>query len=324
MNSNTKTTRRAPSVARGKPTDTSGKPKAKPRASASTRPVNEKGQASKPVGRGSPRSPKLTDLETLEGSQKLQKMLAQAGLGSRRDMEELIQSGRVTVNGKIAELGIRVGPDDMVRLDKRHIKLRFAGESTRILLYHKQEGEIVSRDDPEGRTAVFDKLPRIRGGKWNAVGRLDFNTSGLLIFTTSGELSNRLMHPRFEVERQYAVRIMGELTEEQMKLLRTGIQLEDGLARFDQLADQGGEGSNHWYHVVLREGRNREVRRMFESIGLTVSRLMRVRFGIINMPPRLKRGQWLELEPKQVAQVLKWADALLPQHFTPSVSPDSE
>ena len=331
MNSNSKNTRRSPAQGRAKPAESAEKPRSragskpaakpgpKPRGSASTRPVSERGQASKPE-RASERTAKPAESVSAEGKQKLQKMLAQAGLGSRRDMEELIQAGRVTINGKIAELGVRVGPEDVVRLDKRPVKLRFAGESTRILLYHKQEGEIVSRDDPEGRTEVFEKLPRIRGGKWNAVGRLDFNTSGLLIFTTSGELSNRLMHPRFEVERQYAVRILGELTEEQMKLLRTGIELEDGFAKFDQLADQGGEGSNHWYHVVLREGRNREVRRMFEAIGLTVSRLMRVRFGIINMPPRLKRGQFLELEPKQVAQVLKWADTLVPQHHKGSES----
>jgi len=243
-------------------------------------------------------------------------MLAQSGVGSRREMEEIIKAGRVTVNGKVADIGQRVGPEDVVRVDKRPVKLRFGEESTRVLLYHKQEGEIVSRDDPEGRADVFEKLPRIRGGKWTSVGRLDFNTSGLLIFTTSGELANRLMHPKFEVERQYAVRILGELTEDQIKLLKNGIELEDGLAKFDELADQGGEGSNHWYHVVLKEGRNREVRRMFESIGLTVSRLMRVRFGIINMPPRLKRGQFLELEPKQVAQVMKWADSLVPHYDT--------
>ena len=240
-------------------------------------------------------------------SEKLHKMLAQAGLGSRREMEELIASGQVTVNGQVAEVGTRVSEGDQVRVGRRLIHLKFGGKLPHILLYHKPEGEIVSRDDPEKRASVFDKLPQLRSSKWIAVGRLDFNTSGLLIFTTSGELANHLMHPRFEVEREYAVRILGELTKEQMQQLTTGIQLEDGPAKFDLLQDQGGEGANHWYRVVLKEGRNREVRRMFEALGLTVSRLMRVRFGVVALPPRLKRGQWMELEPEQVAKVLEWA-----------------
>jgi 23S rRNA pseudouridine2605 synthase len=238
---------------------------------------------------------------------KLQKMLAQAGLGSRRDMEEMIAAGRVTINGVVAEIGARVGPDDVVRVDKRPIKLQYDTQKLRVLLYHKPEGEIVSRDDPEKRASVFDKLPPIRGAKWTAIGRLDFNTSGLLIFTTSGDMANRMMHPSFEVEREYAVRIMGTLTDEQIIALKQGIELEDGVARFDSLVDQGGEGSNHWYYVVLREGRNREVRRMFEALGLTVSRLIRVRFGIVGLPPRLKRSHWVELEAEDVAKMLTWA-----------------
>jgi 23S rRNA pseudouridine2605 synthase len=238
---------------------------------------------------------------------KLQKMLAQAGLGSRRDMEEMIAAGRVTINGVVAEIGARVGPDDVVRVDKRPIKLQYDAQKLRVLLYHKPEGEIVSRDDPEKRASVFDKLPPIKGAKWTAIGRLDFNTSGLLIFTTSGDMANRMMHPSFEVEREYAVRIMGTLTDEQIIALKQGIELEDGVARFDSLVDQGGEGSNHWYYVVLREGRNREVRRMFEALGLTVSRLIRVRFGIVSLPSRLKRGHWLELEAEDVAKMLTWA-----------------
>ncbi len=177
----------------------------------------------------------------------------------------------------------------------------------RILLYHKQEGEIVSRDDPEKRTTVFDKLPKLRGQKWTAIGRLDFNTSGLLIFTTSGELANRLMHPRFEVEREYAVRVQGKLSEAQMEqMLGVGIDLEDGRVIFDKLLDEGGEGFNHWYRVMLKEGRNRIVRRTFEALGLTVSRLIRVRFGLINLPPRLKRGMTAELGEGEVSQVLEW------------------
>ncbi|MHB1592005.1 MAG: 23S rRNA pseudouridine(2605) synthase RluB [Sulfuricella sp.] len=257
-------------------------------------------------------------------TQKLQKILAQAGLGSRRDMEELIKSGRVTVNGQVAELGARIGDEDMVRVDRKNVRVRPAGRMPRIMLYHKPEGEIVSRDDPEGRPSVFDRLPQMRTSKWIAIGRLDFNTSGLLIFTTSGELANHLMHPRFEVEREYAVRTLGKLTPEQMEQLTAGIELEDGTANFDTISDQGGEGINHWYRVILHEGRNREVRRMFEAIGLTVSRLMRVRFGVINLPPRLKRGQTMELEPTQVGQILKWAGIEAPSIADKQSRPDEE
>ena len=239
---------------------------------------------------------------------KLHKMLAQEGLGSRRNMEALIESGRVTVNGKIAAVGARVSPKDEVRVDKRIVKLRFIPDLPRILIYHKPEGEIVSRADPEGRPSVFDKLPRIQTGKWIAVGRLDYNTSGLLIFTDSGELANRLMHPRFEVEREYAVRIRGDFKPEHIKILLTGIKLEDGEAKFEILEAQGGESSNRWYRVVVREGRNRLVRRMFEALGFTVSRLMRVRFGEIRLPSHLKRGKFVELHQKQAAQVSAWAE----------------
>jgi 23S rRNA pseudouridine2605 synthase len=234
---------------------------------------------------------------------KLQKLLAQRGLGSRREMETLIASGEVSVNGKTATLGDRAGPGDVIRIGRRVIRVH-EEELPKVLLYHKPEGEIVSRHDPEGRPSVFDRLPHLRSSKWIAIGRLDFNTSGLLVFTNDGTLANRLMHPRFEMEREYAVRILGELTEEQMKQLTTGVQLEDGEAAFTYLADQGGEGVNHWYRVILKEGKNREVRRMFEAIGLTVSRLMRVRFGPINLPPRIKRGQWLELDEKETRRLL--------------------
>jgi 23S rRNA pseudouridine2605 synthase len=235
---------------------------------------------------------------------KLQKLLAQKGLGSRREMETLIASGEVSVNGKTAVVGDRVGPEDVVRIGKRVIRLNLEESLPKILLYHKPEGEIVSRHDPQGRPSVFDKLPHLRSSKWVAIGRLDFNTSGLLIFTTDGALANRLMHPRFEVEREYAVRVLGELTPEQMTQLTTGVELADGQAAFSYLAEQGGEGINHWYRVILKEGKNREVRRMFEAIGLTVSRLMRVRFGPVNLPPRIKRGQWLELEEKEIRRLL--------------------
>lgn len=240
--------------------------------------------------------------------ERLQKVLAQAGLGSRREMEEWISAGRVTVNGSVATLGVRVGENDEVRVDRRVIGIETGDGLPRVLLYHKQEGEIVSRDDPAGRTSVFDKLPKLRGLKWIAIGRLDFNTSGLLIFTTSGDLANRLMHPRFEVEREYAVRVRGCMTEQQMRqMLKEGITLEDGEVRFEKLVDEGGEGYNRWYRLVLKEGRNRLVRRTFEALGLPVSRLMRVRFGIVNLPPRLKRGMMAELGPGEVAAVLDWA-----------------
>jgi 23S rRNA pseudouridine2605 synthase len=249
--------------------------------------------------------------------ERLQKVLAQAGVGSRREMEEWISAGRVTVNGVVATLGVRVVAGDKVMVDGRIVKLQLEEEQAlpRVLIYHKQEGEIVSRDDPKGRANVFDSLPKLRGQKWIAIGRLDFNTSGLLIFTTSGELANRLMHPRFEVEREYAVRVQGEMTPEQMKqMTRQGLELEDGVVKFDMLTDEGGEGFNHWYRIVIKEGRNREVRRTFEALKLPVSRLMRVRFGIVNLPPRIKRGMMEELGETQVRAILEWVG--LPAGYT--------
>lgn len=248
-----------------------------------------------------------------EPTQRLHKLLALAGLGSRRDMETLIASGRVTINGKVATVGAGVTEHDVVRIDSRPVRLPFEPELPQVLLYHKPEGEIVSQDDPEGRATVFEKLPKVKQGKWIAIGRLDMNTSGLLIFTTSGDLANRFMHPRYEVEREYAVRIFGELTEGQMTQLTEGIELEDGPANFDSIRSNGGEGANHWYQVILREGRNREVRRLFEAFQLPVSRLMRVRFGPVNLPPRVKRGQMLKLEQKQVVELLEWAGLEAPK-----------
>jgi 23S rRNA pseudouridine2605 synthase len=254
--------------------------------------------------------------------ERLQKVLAQAGVGSRREMEEWISAGRVTVNGEVATLGMRVVEGDVVRADKRVVPVKAQGESLpRVLLYHKQEGEIVSRDDPEKRASVFDKLPKLRGQKWIAIGRLDFNTSGLLIFTTSGDMANRLMHPRFEVEREYAVRVQGSMTEEQMKqMLKEGITLDDGPVKFEKLLDEGGEGFNHWYRIILKEGRNRVVRRTFEALGLPVSRLMRVRFGIVNLPPRLKRGMLAELGPGEVNAILDWV-GMETHEVAPQLSP---
>ncbi len=240
-------------------------------------------------------------------SQKLQKVLAQSGLGSRRAMEEIIKAGKVKVNSETATLGMRVTTDDLIQVGRRQIKFKVTSRLPRVIVYHKIDGEIVSRDDPQGRRSVFEKLPVIRSAKWLAVGRLDFNTGGLLIFTTSGELANRLMHPRFEVEREYAVRLFGGLTPAQVQELKSGVRLSDGDAKFEVLEDQGGEGRNRWYRAVLKEGRNRVVRRMFEALGLQVSRLMRVRFGIVALPPRLKRGNWIELKEAEISELLEWA-----------------
>ena len=235
-------------------------------------------------------------------SEKLHKVLADAGIGSRRDMEELIIAGRVSVNGEPAHVGQRVMPNDQVRVNGKPLQLRLrgAGRPPRVLLYHKPAGEIVSQDDPEHRPSVFDNLPKVSGGRWVAVGRLDFNTEGLLIFTTSGELANRLMHPRYEVEREYAVRVLGQLTDAQRQRLLDGVELEDGAARFASVIDAGGQGANHWYRVTISEGRNREVRRMFELVGLEVSRLIRTRFGAVQLPRTLSRGRWQELSPEWV------------------------
>jgi 23S rRNA pseudouridine2605 synthase len=233
----------------------------------------------------------------------LHKVLAGAGLGSRREMEQWIAAGRVSVNGAPAGIGTRVSAGDRLQVDGRPVRLQ-RGAAVRVLLYHKPTGEIVSRDDPQGRAEVFDKLPRLRGAKWIAVGRLDFNTSGLLIFTTSGALADRLMHPRHEIEREYAVRVLGELSEAQMQQLRTGVQLADGPAHLEAIEDAGGQGSNHWYNVVLSEGRNREVRRLFEALNLTVSRLIRVRFGPLTLPSYLKRGQIRELDQAEIAGLM--------------------
>lgn len=221
-------------------------------------------------------------------------------------MESWIEQGKVSVNGKRAAVGQRASITDVIRVAGRRVYLR-AERRVRIALYHKPEGEIVSRDDPEGRATVFAQLPRIKGARWISVGRLDINSEGLMIFTTSGELANRLMHPRFELEREYAARVMGELAPEHLRKLTEGVELDDGVASFEMVAPMGGEGSNRWYKVVIREGRKREVRRLFEAMGFMVSRLIRVRFGPISLPPRLKRGQVLELDDPDVARLLAWA-----------------
>jgi 23S rRNA pseudouridine2605 synthase len=230
-------------------------------------------------------------------SDKLHKVLADAGVGSRREMEELIVAGRVSVNGQPAHVGQRVLPTDQVRINGKPLQRRQPGRLPRVLIYHKPSGEIVSHDDPQARPSVFERFPRVSGGRWLSVGRLDLNTEGLLVATTSGDLANRLTHPRFEVEREYAVRVAGQLTDEQRQRLLEGVELDDGPARFTRLEDAGGQGVNHWYRAVIKEGRNREIRRMFDAIGLQVSRLIRIRFGSIALPRTLPRGRFLELAP---------------------------
>jgi 23S rRNA pseudouridine2605 synthase len=219
-------------------------------------------------------------------------------------MEAAITAGRVSVNGARAALGQRVRPRDRVLLDGRVVRVRAEEKAPRMLIYHKPAGELVTMSDPKGRPTVFRNLPPLRNGHWIAVGRLDFNTGGLLLFTDSGELADRLMHPSSGIEREYAVRVRGELSREQLGRLTHGIDLADGPAKFDRIDSGGGKGSNRWYQVVLREGRNREVRRMFEALGVTVSRLMRVRYGPFMLPSYLKRGQWRSLDPKEVGALI--------------------
>lgn len=244
------------------------------------------------------------DLTAEDDAPKLHKVLAEAGLGSRRDMEDLIIAGRVSVNGEPAHIGQRILPTDQVRINGKLIQRKVSKRPPRVLVYHKPAGEIVSHSDPDGRPSVFERLPTMKAGKWLAVGRLDFNTEGLLLFTTSGDLANRLMHPRYGIDREYAVRTLGELEEGMRQKLLAGVELEDGTAQFSRIADGGGEGINKWYRVTIGEGRNREVRRMFEAVGLTVSRLIRTRYGVMTLPRGLKRGRWEELDENAVRDLM--------------------
>jgi 23S rRNA pseudouridine2605 synthase len=238
------------------------------------------------------------------GAERIQKVLARAGFGSRREIEGWIAEGRITVNGARASLGDRIGPGDRLALDGKPVDAGHApGRGCRVLAYHKPAGEICTRSDPEGRPTVFEKLPELSGARWISVGRLDFNTSGLLLFTNDGELAHALMHPSREIEREYATRIRGRASERQLEQLRTGVKLEDGPAKFLKVTDAGGEGSNHWYHVVIAEGRNREVRRLWETVGLDVSRLIRVRFGPSLLPRDRRAGEYWDLDAAEVNQL---------------------
>ncbi len=246
---------------------------------------------------------------TVKDSEKLQKVLARAGKGSRREIEAMISAGRVSVDGNNAYLGDRVDGTEQIRIDGHQVKLTAQEDDLcRILMYNKPEGEMCTRKDPEGRITVFDRLPPLESGRWVAVGRLDINTSGMLLFTTDGELANRLMHPSQKVEREYAVRVFGEINEAMLQTLRAGVKLEDGMARFQKITYRGGEGRNHWFHVVLSEGRNREVRRLWESQDVQVSRLIRVRYGDMEMQRQLPLGGWTELGLKEVNYFRKLVD----------------
>ena len=234
-------------------------------------------------------------------AERLQKVLARAGHGSRRQVEAWIREGKITVNGKLAELGVSVSETDRIQIDGRSVSTATGPDnSPRTLIYHKPAGELTTRKDEAGRPTVFDNLPRLKHGRWISVGRLDFNTAGLLLVTTDGELAHRLMHPSWEVEREYAVRVLGKVDDEVLQRLQEGVMLDDGMASFASIQDAGGAGANHWYHVVLREGKNREVRRLWESQGLQVSRLIRVRYGPVELPRSVRAGRFKDLGPEEI------------------------
>ena len=264
-----------------------------------------------------PKLPSRPPPDEADKGEKLQKVLAHLGLGSRRQIEGWIEEGRLTIDGLTARLGDRVRGGQAVRLDGKSIALDAASQ-VRVLLYHKPLREVCSRNDPEGRKTVFERLPRLKSGRWISVGRLDFNTTGVLLFTTDGDLAHALMHPSAAIEREYLVRVMGRVDDDVLHRLKEGVQLDDGPARFSDIQEGGGDGINRFFYVVLTEGRNREVRRLWESQGLTVSRLKRVRYGEVFMPSKLKKGQWLELPQKDVDVIYQMAG--LPAREVASVS----
>lgn len=243
-------------------------------------------------------------LAPLAETPKLHKVLAQAGMGSRLEMEQLIMEGRITVNNEPAHIGQRVQFGDHVKVNGKPIRFRIEAPPARVIAYHKPVGEVVTNDDPQNRPTVFRRLPKLFQGKWQSVGRLDLNTEGLLLFTSSGELANNLMHPRFGLEREYAVRVLGALNKEEKQRLLDGVKLDDGIAQFGSIEVGGGEGSNCWYRVTISEGRNREVRRMFEAVGHAVSRLIRIRYGAMMLPRGLKRGAWMELDESDIKSLM--------------------
>jgi len=238
-------------------------------------------------------------------SERIQKVLARLGLGSRRQIEEWIREGKINLNKKPAQIGDHLSPGDRVYLKGKQIDLSEIDQvKRRVISYYKNEGEICSRNDPEHKDSVFDHLPKLTNSRWIAIGRLDLNTCGLLLFTTDGELANRMMHPSFEIEREYAVRVLGEVPQEALDNMLKGVEAEDGILKFDQIRDAGGSGANHWYHVILHQGRYREVRRLWESQGIKVSRLKRVRYGTIELARSLRQGSWKELDPDEIKSLL--------------------
>ncbi|MCG9760028.1 MULTISPECIES: 23S rRNA pseudouridine(2605) synthase RluB [Pseudoalteromonas] len=256
-------------------------------------------------------------------SEKLQKVLARAGVGSRREMEKYIESNRVSVDGKVAKLGDRVEETSVIRVDGHIVKIEQQEERIcRVLMYHKPEGELCTRRDPQGRRTVFDRLPKLDGDRWIAIGRLDINTSGLLLFTNDGELANRLMHPKYEVEREYSARVFGEVTNQTLRTLTKGVELEDGPAKFLKIKPLGGEGLNKWFNVTLTEGRNREVRRLWQSQGVEVSRLIRIRYGKLELNKRLPQGGWEELKLEDVNYLRKSVSMRAEQQTKLSVMPE--
>jgi len=251
-------------------------------------------------------------LAPMADTPKLHKVLAQAGMGSRLEMEQLIMEGRISVNNEPAHIGQRIQFGDSIKVNGKPIRVRIDPPPARVIAYHKPVGEVVTHDDPQNRPTVFRKLPKLPLGKWQSVGRLDLNTEGLLLFTSSGELANNLMHPRFGLEREYAVRVLGALTKEEKQTLLDGVQLDDGIAQFGSIEDGGGEGSNCWYRVTISEGRNREVRRMMEAVGHAVSRLIRIRYGAMLLPRGLKRGAWMELDEADIRALMQAAGGARP------------
>ncbi|HMN91862.1 MAG TPA: pseudouridine synthase [Hydrogenophaga sp.] len=250
-----------------------------------------------------PGSPPKRVLAPEPDAPKLHKVLAQAGMGSRLEMEKLIVEGRISVNGEPAHVGQRIRFGDVIKVNGKPVRVRMTPPPPRVLAYHKPVGEVVTHDDPQNRPTVFRRLPRLQQGKWQSVGRLDLNTEGLLLFTSSGELANRLMHPRFGLQREYAVRVLGALSDEEKQRLTDGIPLDDGMAQFGSIEEGGGEGANCWYRVTIAEGRNREVRRLFEAVGHAVSRLIRIRYGVVVLPRGLRRGTWVELDARDVERL---------------------
>ncbi len=270
------------------------------------KPISKRSERPSTGGDARPDHGRITGGQT--AAERLQKVLANAGHGSRRQIEEWITDGRITINNLPAKLGDRVTAEDNIAIDGRTLQsYRLETPKRQVLVYYKPEGEVCTRSDPEGRLTIFDKLPKLRNARWITVGRLDFNTAGLLLLTTDGDLANKLMHPSTEVEREYAVRILGKVDDAMLERLKRGVMLDDGMANFDAIIDAGGEGINHWFHVILKEGRNREVRRLWESQGVKISRLMRVRYGPITLRKGLRRGQMEELDDRDIDTLLRAA-----------------